>query len=471
MNNKNSYFPGLEKIDKEGYVNNDMVKPVFDTEITDTELSAESYRAIDTDRIDLWKRDSKPVYKVKREYTDEEISQIKLNKWLAKHHNIIFNNAIESLDYSIIQNEDYRNFFIALCQDFENRRNIHNFNITNNIKNDPVKVYSWYSWVKQTEKTYNYVLPEKYIRYNEFHYAVWGIDDIFIVSDYYFYGNDGKLKRLSRKSEKRTKEYVSHIIRLFIQITKGLNIYDFDFLLWCVMCHIEQTVEISEFKVSPRNIYDMCVFEINKRTQRKPFRPKRNKNQKVYIEPGYTKDVYRKHIDYSNKVKLAATFIQLEKEGIPLTWENILHKYSLMCLNIKPKKRQSINWTKIKLQNGQTVYTLPTTNDNENGSDTDDLKVCLKKNEMYRLYKEMINDKEWNSIIKPIERKEHKEQNTETRKNHKEWMDKLKELMSKEDNIDYQYFCDLYKGIIELPKRKTFNDYKRRLKCTSHQVF
>ena len=77
----------------------------------------------------------------------------------------------------------------------------------------------------------------------------------------------------------------------------------------------------------------------------------------------------------------------------------------------------------------------------------------------------MINDKEWNSIIKPIERKEHKEQNTETRKNHKEWMDKLKELMNKEDNIDYQYFCDLYKGIIELPKRKTFNDYKRRLKC------
>ena len=96
----------------------------------------------------------------------------------------------------------------------------------------------------------------------------------------------------------------------------------------------------------------------------------------------------------------------------------------------------------------------------------------IRKNEFMELLNELLEDQREHKIkdedieVFPLEnkRKEYKEQNTETRKNHKEWMDKLKELMSKEDNIDYQYFCDLYRGTIELPKRKTFNDYKRRLK-------
>ena len=100
----------------------------------------------------------------------------------------------------------------------------------------------------------------------------------------------------------------------------------------------------------------------------------------------------------------------------------------------------------------------------------------IRKKEFIELLNELIEDAKERNIMdedievfplenKRKEHKEYKEQNTATRKNHKEWMNKLKELMSKEDNIDYQYFCDLYKGIIELPKRETFNKYKRRLKC------
>ena len=96
----------------------------------------------------------------------------------------------------------------------------------------------------------------------------------------------------------------------------------------------------------------------------------------------------------------------------------------------------------------------------------------IRKNEFMELLNELLEDIKEHKIkdedieVFPLEnkRKEHKEQNIETRKNHKEWMNKLKELMSKEDNIDYQYFCDLYKGIIELPKRMTFNKYKSKLK-------
>ena len=95
-----------------------------------------------------------------------------------------------------------------------------------------------------------------------------------------------------------------------------------------------------------------------------------------------------------------------------------------------------------------------------------------------KLYNDMLKDEEFiNSQYKAFgipddemdmvincNIKEHKQQNIEERKNHKEWMDKLKEEMNNKDNIDYQYFCDLYRGIIELPERKAFNNYKSKLK-------
>ena len=128
--------------------------------------------------------------------------------------------------------------------------------------------------------------------------------------------------------------------------------------------------------------------------------------------------------------------------GVELNTDNLITQYAL--LNNKIKKSE--------INDGQLTK--------------------IQKSEFKKLLDEMLankNNPEWKGIIEvPVRKKQdttiRKKQNTETRKNHKEWMDKLKELMSKEGNIDYQYFCDLYRGLIELPERKAFNKYKIKIK-------
>ena len=237
-------------------------------------------------------------------------------------------------------------------------------------------------------------------------------------------------------------DIVKQYARLFKNILKGYNELMFDNLLWHVMKFTEQTIEISEFSISPRRIYQIVDYVYHEKTWRYPAQPHRKRLQKVFIEPGYPSNLYKEYVKKTKMLRIRNAFLMCKNLGVELNTDNLITQYAL--LNNKIKKSE--------INDGQLTK--------------------IQKSEFKKLLDEMLankNNPEWKGIIEvPVRKKQdttiRKKQNTETRKNHKEWMDKLKELMSKEGNIDYQYFCDLYRGLIELPERKAFNKYKIKIK-------
>ena len=86
-----------------------------------------SREEIETDTVihpEKLSRNKKGLYTGnKTDYTEEDIKNFKLINWKKAHPGVsIQNNAVASLDYSHIENDELRHSFIELCVDFHVRR-------------------------------------------------------------------------------------------------------------------------------------------------------------------------------------------------------------------------------------------------------------------------------------------------------------------------------------------------------------
>ena len=397
-------------------------------------------------------------------------------------------------DLDGITDPQYRAIYIDLIDDFElNRKTYKNSNL-----NKPIYFNKWNNYIKFCENVLHYTFYKQYIVYNEKDdLAIRGRDEIWLTADYVIYKTKSEkerpndiIKKFSalkgeihrqeyestltlfntkgldeKRGDKKTYITASGLIQEYAKLFKKIlwgNLSNgdqkykvpFELLLYHVNKFAMQNIELSECLISPLNIYSLTykIWSPQTESSKQPNNHSRFRKGNYFLKPG------------SEKAKAEYKRIKTKQRREEKKC-NIINTFRRM------KEIQNI----INISDSDKEMTV----DNALKSYKAVNAKGIRKNEFMELLNELLEEQREHKIkdedieVFPLEnkRKEHKEQNTETRKNHKEWMDKLKELMSKEDNIDYQYFCDLYKGIIELPKRKTFNDYKRRLKSTSHQVF
>lgn len=279
------------------------------------------------------------------------------------------------------------------------------------------------------------------------------------------------------------------------------NIYD-----WC-SGNLEGTKKVSLDKVGDL----IRTFKYNEQFDRKIH------HQKVYEDPDFpgARVLYNKRKTF--KALCVALITVIKDESKPeLNWQNIGKEFIITAHKMRLSKRieelytivfiTENDWNDIdeetkkekgmeiidtqyregfwhtnqdermkRLKTGEGTYLQVRKSLDTKITRTEYRECLVNVTRIKKLYNDMLKDEEFinsqykafgipddeMSMVINCNIKEHKE---EERKNHKEWMNKLKELISKEDNIDYQYFCDLYRGIIELPERKAFNNYKSKLK-------
>ena len=390
-------------------------------------------------------------------------------------------------DLDGITDPQYRTIYIDLIDDFElNRKTYKNQHFSEHIY-----LGKWINYIKFCEKTMHYKFYNQYIVYNEKDdLAIRGRDEIWLAEDYIIYKTKEEktnskdiIKKFSPltsllKQIEHDKTYdvyntveldakrgdskpyitcaglIQEYAKLFKKIiwgnlSNGDTQYQvpFELLLYHVNKFAMMTIDLEECQISPLNIYSLTykIWSPQTKSTKIPNNHNKFRRRKVFLKPG------------SEKAKTEYKRIKAKQRREEKKC-NIINTFRRM------KEIQNI----VNISDSDKEMTV----DNALKSYKAVNAKGIRKNEFIELLNELLEEQKEHKIkdedieVFPLEnkRKEYKEQNTETRKNHKEWMDKLKELMNKKDNIDYQYFCNLYKGIIELPNRKAFNNYKSKLK-------
>lgn len=286
-----------------------------------------------------------------RHPSEEDILFYRIRNWYKKRgYNVedkeiekdIFSDAtLEKADYSLIENELMREEFKNLCLDYNHRIGI--FYNKDRKRDDRVKMYRWLIFVsKVCEERLGMKYYEKAIYYNSHHYALLEEGEVFIANQFFLRGKGNTIIRWNRdiiygsedpqeQSRANKGKYsfaglVTEYIRLFYWILDGNNAYSFDNLLYHVMKFTEMAMEISEFPIHPRRVYNLCKKEMSTSSKKKPKIPRKVKknNKKVYVEEGFTKEETFT-IDKKDKQKthIALVFNFLRDKGKKWNVENL----------------------------------------------------------------------------------------------------------------------------------------------------
>lgn len=296
-------------------------------------------------------------------------------------------NDITLEDYSAIKDDNFRDSFISLCADWENRKSIRYCN-TNNGDYSEVKCYCWFAWVEATRNQYNIIEQTKLIGYED-HFAVPNRNTILIADEFLMHNPDGSIRRLRKdlfyayggKYKKYIKrhemdcgingvsahDWVENICNLFVWMLGKTN---FEIVLWHVMNFIQKSVEIKDFldenetdrefknTLSPRKVYDILLLTFSRNSTKKPHC--KHHHQKVYYEPGFEAEgraAYKKYKS-SLKYKMIMQVIGIcLSNGDAITVANIL-KYSkaVRGLNIKSERSLKAILKEMKEDSQYGVY-------------------------------------------------------------------------------------------------------------------
>lgn len=337
------------------------------------------------DEIDLsTKVESKRLY-TNNTYNEETIAHIRDERFYKKHgyykgQEPWLKDPMDSLDYSLIENEEYRISFINLCKDFEKSK------IKRTFGTD-VNCYAWYSWVESTQQKFGYTFRTLYVQYGTNHYA----DKfekgsyIFDVNDYSIKDKNGKVTRYNddscyammqfesnanverghKKQGVTSIEICRQYCRLFQWILYGHKELTFEKLLWHVMKFMQMTVSIKQCGCTPRNVYDMVrlTMEESKTSFRLPSKNSTgNFNmehcKRYYIEPGYEKETTVKLVNRDlRKQYIALAFKACKNKGLECNYDNITEQFILVGGKVKKSNngKKSANIIK-KLGNYVTDY-------------------------------------------------------------------------------------------------------------------
>ena len=410
------------------------------------------------DEIDLsTKVESKRPY-TNNTYNEETIAHIRDERFYKKHgyykgQEPWLKDPMNSLDYSLIENEEYRISFINLCKDFEKSK-------IKRIYGTDVNCYAWYSWVESTQKKFGYTFRTLYVQYGPKHYADKFDKDnhIFDINDYILKDKNGKITRLSdescyammmydsnanvergqKKQGVTSTEMCRQYCRLFQWILYGHKELTFENLLWHVMKFMQMTVVIKQCGCTPRDVYDKVklTMEESKTSFRPPSKNStgnfnRDHCKRYYIEPGYEKETTVKLVNRDlRKQFIAKAFIACKEKELECNYDNITEQFILQGGKVKETDSvKKIDKIKRKYKNYRNEY----------NKETDELmkayyeQVCdnlrhnignviprITRKELKELIEEMKQENEYKDTVgdglvkktykKGSERKPHKQQ-------------------------------------------------------------
>lgn len=271
-------------------------------------------------------------------------------------------------DFSLIKDDYIRKTFIDLCNGWENAANILSYEKKKKKISEqrPVNCNRWMRWVTDIKKYADYEPIKERIDYNDRHYAVWGIDPIFILDDYYirandwtivkysssfFYANFGNDKKWNKRHEKSdsysamsAKDIAINYINLCKDLFKGVN--DFDKLLWQCMYVIVNGVDVETYLdnsekeinnhnvLSPKLIYNWLIFCLGINSYKKPKLYKKTRHKKVYLEPGFEDVAKLNYKEDKGKGRFKQVFNAMRAvlaDNEEMTYNNILKKGYIKC--------------------------------------------------------------------------------------------------------------------------------------------
>lgn len=221
--------------------------------------------------------------------------------------------AIDSYDFSMFVNDEYRERFRTLIKEYNAQQQLYknstNYNTTNNTgKTTKVYCTSWLNWLSEVSNIFGYKLPDDYIHYNDMHYAVRDVDDIYIKGEFLpkAYIN-GKLIVNRYGTRQQAIDVVKRYCKLFYNIPWPNK--NFDSYVWSIMEFIKDTVEINNYIISPFDVYEQAVkIYSSKSRSRVTVKPLgKHRLQKVFYEPGYKEEAranYNLHKDDVLKHKI-----------------------------------------------------------------------------------------------------------------------------------------------------------------------
>lgn len=385
---------------------------------------------------------------LKKVYTEEEKEAFKDYFFFKKHGYYPGNepwltDAVSSLDFSYIEDNEYQEAFKRLCSDFEKSKIKRTFGAN-------VKCYAWYSWVESTQEKYNYTFRTLYVMYNQHHFAdKFSLNSqdnrIFDIRDYYIKDKNGKLSKYDdqtcyamlqylannpnlprgyKKDGITSQEICVEYCKLFRWILYGHNELTFENYLWHVMKFMQMTVKINQCGVTPRDVYDMCRLEWSRTTYRMPSKNSRHNFNKehckrYYIEPGYEKETTVNIIKHDlRKQYLALAFKSCRNKNIECNYDNICKEFVLVGGYVKDtsnKKQEKCKKEMDKLISNyhheldefMKEYYKYTYEEISHNIETVIAKITRK--EMKELIEEMKNQNEFKDLIGDgLVRKTHK---------------------------------------------------------------